>query len=115
MDAKERTEVLKAALAGFPDTVLPVVYPQLEPPLRLPLARLVTLEQVRGQQPIEDRVLAKFVRRLREVRGELSEAELLELRVPASAGDQQAFLARLGKWRFELKQLERALDTPTLA
>lgn len=105
-----RLEFLEAALAGFPDTAWAALYPQLEPLPQVSLAELITREQLCGEEPIGDGVLEKFVRRLRAVRSDLSEHELLELRVPALPGDQEVFLARLGKWRFELAQLRRRLD-----
>ncbi len=107
--AQTRYETLERALSQFPASVAPAVY-LLEPPRCVPLRQLVSPAQLRGEVPTEDRVLGKFVRRLREARPDLSEAEVLELSVPATSGDQEVFLARLGKWRFELRQLERELE-----
>ena len=104
---RARLETLRRALRTFPESVAPVAYARAEPPVCAPLSALVNAQQLRGLEPIEDRVLEKFVRRLLGARPDLSEAEVLELAVPTASGDQEVFLARLGKWRFELRQLER--------
>lgn len=106
--ARARLALVRAALADFPASVAPEVY--REPPRLVPLGALVSPAQLRGEAPIEGAVLAKFVRRLKAARPELDEAALLALEVPAAAGDQEVYLARLGKWRFELDQLRRQLD-----
>lgn len=102
----KRLEHLHRCLATFPDSVLAECYALGEPPERLPLGELVSLEDLRRDK-ITNPILIKFVRRLRQIRAELSEAELLELDVPLHPGDQEVYLARLGKWRFELQQLQR--------
>jgi hypothetical protein len=101
-----RTEVA-SAIARFPDSVVPVAYALAGEPRRVPLRALVSLEQYRGDAPIPDPVLARFVAKLRGARRDLSAEAALELLVPAEPGDQEVFAARLGKWQFELRQLSR--------
>lgn len=98
---EERLAYLRTCLATFPDSVVAACYPPDAPP---PLAPLKTLLPASGTP--QDPVLAKFVRRLRGARPDLSPEGLLELHVPTRAGDQEVYLARLGKWRFEARRLE---------
>lgn len=68
---------------------------------------LVTPEQLAGGS-VTDPVLARFTQRLQKARPDLTPTDLLRLLVPVSAGDQEVYTARLGKWLFEKKTLERA-------
>lgn len=99
-----RLEVLNGYLERYPASVVAVSYGG-EPP---PLVRLGGLLD-RGTPEPEDPPLQRFLRGLRRVRGDLSEAALLDLMVPLGAGDQEVFAARLGKWLFEKRVLEREL------
>jgi hypothetical protein len=104
---KSRRAEVSAAIAGFPDSVVPVSYALAGEPRRVPLRALVSLEQYRGVAPIPDPVLGRFVSKLRGARCDLAEEAALGLLVPAEPGDQEVFAARLGKWQFELRQLEQ--------
>ncbi len=107
MNPQERLEELGRHLQTYPDSVAEVSYGGDPPPL-VPLGTLVSLKALgAGQHP--DPVLQRFMTRLRSARPDLTDAELLALPVPASAGDQEVYSARLGKWLFEVRMLKRAL------
>jgi hypothetical protein len=101
-----RLEQVRRYLRDYPESVVAVSYVGEPPPL-VALGVLVSLEElVHGT--IADPVLARFTQRLQKARPDLTPEELLRLPVPASAGDQEVYTARLGKWLFEKKTLERA-------
>lgn len=100
--ARARLAELEHHLARFPDSVAPVSYALTGPPPLVPLGALLAADP--------SGVLTRFVTRLKAVRPDLDGASLLKVRVPVSAGDQEVYLARLGKWLFEKKQLERRLN-----
>lgn len=105
-EKRTRLEVLGGYLERYPDSVVAVSYGG-EPP---PLVRLGGL-LARDRSEPETLPLQRFLRGLRRVRGDLDEAALRELMVPSGAGDQEVFAARLGKWLFEKRVLERELLT----
>jgi len=103
-----RLERVQAYLQDYPASVVTVSYAGEPPPL-VRLGELVSAEKLtRGG--IADPVLARFTERLKRARPDLTLADLLRLPVPASAGDQEVYTARLGKWLFEKRMLERALS-----
>lgn len=107
MDIRERLELLEHYLQSYPNSVVEVSYGGDAPPL-VPLKTLISAEGLEcGSVP--DPVLARFVSRLRSIRPDLTVERLLALPVPASAGDQEVYTARLGKWLFEKRLLERDL------
>lgn len=100
-DSQSRRLVyLQKALDTFPESVVPVSYALSGPPPLAPLGVLLA-------RPTP--ILEKFVKRLKAARPDLAEGALLSLRVPVAAGDQEVYLARLGKWLFEKRMLERVL------
>lgn len=103
----ERLEQVRRLLETYPYSVAAVSYAGDAPPL-VRLGSLVTAEALLGDR-VPDPVLLRFAQRLKKARPDLSLAELLELPVPVSAGDQEVYTARLGKWQFERRVLERAL------
>lgn len=104
---KARLESVRAYLRDYPASVVAVSYAGDAPPLAK-LGGLVSAENL-SQGEIADPVLARFIQRLKKARPDLSLPELLDLHVPRSAGDQEVYTARLGKWLFELRMLEAAL------
>jgi len=108
--SRERLEQVRAYLHEYPASVIAVSYAGDAPPL-VRLGSLVTHEQL-ATGAILDPVLLRFTERLKKARPDLSLKELLQLPVPASAGDQEVYTARLGKWLFEVKMLGRALSQP---
>lgn len=105
-DIEARLESVRAYLRDYPASVVAVSYAGDAPPLAK-LGRLVSAENL-SQGGIADPVLGRFIERLKKARPDLSVPELLDLRVPQSAGDQEVYTARLGKWLFELRTLERS-------
>jgi hypothetical protein len=103
-----RLELLRSYLRTYPASVAAVSYAGEPPPLA-PLGSLLTAQEL-AQGSVADPVLLRFTQRLKKARPELSVPELLDLHVPRGAGDQEVYTARLGKWLFELKMLERALS-----
>ena len=102
-----RLEQVLTYLRDYPASVIAVSYAGDAPPLvRLDL--LVTPEQL-ASGAIPDPVLLRFTERLKKARPDLTLEELLRLPVPVSAGDQEVYTARLGKWLFEVRTLERLL------
>lgn len=95
-----RLAQLEHLLATFPESVAPVSYALTGPPPLAPLAALLAY-------PIP--ILERFVKRLKAARPDLTEGELLSLSVPITAGDREVYLARLGKWQFEARLLQREL------
>lgn len=106
--SRERLEQVRAYLRDYPASVIAVSYAGDAPPL-VRLESLVTRKQL-ASGTISDPVLLRFTERLKKARPDLSSEELLQLPVPAGAGDQEVYTARLGKWLFEVKLLERALS-----
>ena len=105
-DTEARLEQVRRYLRDYPASVVAVSYAGEPPPLVV-LGALVSPEElVHGT--IADPVLARFTQRLQKARPDLTLEELLRLLVPASAGDQEVYTARLGKWLFEKRTLERA-------
>lgn len=107
VSGRERLEQVRAYLQDYPSSVPAVSYGGDAPPL-VPLGTLVTAESLQHDL-IAHPVLLRFTQRLKKARPDLSLAELLALPVPLSAGDQEVYTARLGKWQFERRTLERAL------
>ncbi len=107
---EERLEQVQAYLRDYPASVADVSYGGDAPPL-VPLGSLVTSTEL-SQNAVSDPVLARFTERLKRARArpDLTLEDLLRLPVPASAGDQEVYTARLGKWLFEKRMLERALS-----
>ena len=105
--SRARLEQVLTYLRAYPASVVAVSYAGDAPPLVL-LGSLITYEQLE-QGTISDPVLLRFTERLKKARPDLSLEELLRLLVPVSAGDQEVYTARLGKWLFEAKTLERLL------
>lgn len=105
--AEERLEQVRAYLREYPASVVAVSYGGDAPPL-VRLGSLVTPADLEGGTA-PGPVLARFVKRLRGARPDLTVEELLQLPVPVSAGDQEVYTARLGKWQFEKRILERTL------
>ena len=103
----ERLEQVRAYLRDYPHSVVAVSYAGDAPPL-VRLGTLLTAEDLL-RDDISDPVLLRFTQRLKKARPDLSSDELLELLVPVSAGDQEVYTARLGKWQFEKRVLERSL------
>lgn len=101
-----RLEQVCRYLRDYPESVVAVSYAGEPPPLVV-LGMLVTPEELAGGT-IADPVLVRFTQRLRKARPDLTPEELLRLPVPVSAGDQEVYTARLGKWLFEKRTLERA-------
>lgn len=106
--AEKRLEQVRAYLRDYPASVVAVSYAGDAPPLA-PLGSLVTPADLEGGT-VPDPVLARFVQRLKKARPDLTREELLQLPVPVSAGDQEVYTARLGKWLFEKGMLERSLS-----
>lgn len=104
--SEARLEQVCRYLRDYPESVVAVSYAG-EPPLLVRLESLVTSAEL-SQGAIADPVLARFTQRLRKARPDLTPEELLRLPVPVSAGDQEVYTARLGKWLFEKRTLERA-------
>jgi hypothetical protein len=102
-----RLELLRSYLRDYPASVVAVSYVGDAPPLAK-LGDLVGAENLR-RGGVADSVLRRFVQRLQKARPDLGVPELLDLHVPRSAGDQEVYTARLGKWLFELRMLEAAL------
>ncbi len=96
-----RLEQLEHLLATFPESVAPISYALSGPPPLAPLAALL-------DEPSP--VLERFVKRLKTARPNLTQEALLSLPVPVTPGDQEVYLARLGKWQFERKLLRRELE-----
>lgn len=105
MDREARLAELERYLKTYPASVAEVSYGGDAPPLVL-LGTLVD-EDMFGSGAIADPVLKRFVTRLRSARPDLTVTALLALPVPASAGDQEVYSARLGKWLFEKRLLGR--------
>lgn len=103
-----RLAYLQKVLDTFPASVAAVSYAGDAPPL-VRLGSLLTLSELAGDR-VDDSVLLRFTQRLKKARPDLTLRELLQLPVPASAGDQEVYTARLGKWLFEKRMLERALE-----
>lgn len=101
-----RLEQVRAFLRDYPRSVAAVSYAGDAPPL-VRLGLLVTADELL-HATIPDPVLLRFVQRLKKARPDLGLAELLDLPVPVSAGDQEVYTARLGKWQFEQRVLERS-------
>lgn len=99
--ARARLAELEHHLATFPDSVVPVSYALAGPPPLAPLGTLLAADP--------SPVLTRFASRLKAARPDLGDVALLEVLVPVSAGDQEVYLARLGKWGFEKRMLERRL------
>ncbi len=106
--SRERLEQVRTYLRDYPASVALVSYAGDAPPL-VRLGTLVTRKQL-ASGLITDPVLLRFTERLKKTRPDLSLAQFLRLPVPVSAGDQEVYTARLGKWLFEVKMLERALE-----
>lgn len=106
--SRERLERVRSYLRDYPASVVAVSYAGDAPPL-VRLGALLTREQLASGR-VADPVLLRFTERLKKARPDLSPEELLQLPVPASAGDQEVYTARLGKWLFEVKMLGRALS-----
>lgn len=106
--AGERLEQVRAYLRDYPASVVAVSYGGDAPPL-VRLGTLLTLAELEGGTA-PDPVLARFVQRLKKARPDLAPEALLQLPVPVSAGDQEVYTARLGKWMFERGMLERSLS-----
>ncbi|HEX7022006.1 MAG TPA: hypothetical protein VF171_04045 [Trueperaceae bacterium] len=102
-DLRARLVQVERCLAAFPASVAAACYPGERPPELAPLRELLAAG---------DPGLEVFARRLRGARPDLHEDELLALPVPVGAGDRAAYLARLGKWRFERRELLQALRMP---
>lgn len=105
--SRERLERVRSYLRDYPASVVAASYAGDAPPL-VRLNELVTEEQL-ATGMIPDPVLLRFTERLKKARPDLSLEHLLRLPVPESAGDQEVYTARLGKWLFEVKTLGRAL------
>ena len=105
--SRERLEQVRSYLRDYPASVVAVSYAGDAPPL-VPLKTLVTPEQL-ASGVISDPVLRRFTERLKKARLDLTVDELLRLPIPVSAGDQEVYTARLGKWLFEVKMLGRLL------
>lgn len=103
-----RLEQVRAYLRDYPASVAAVSYAGDAPPL-VQLGSLLTLSELAGDR-VDDPVLLRFTQRLKKARPDLTLEELLQLPVPASAGDQEVYTARLGKWLFEKRMLERTLE-----
>ena len=103
----ERLEQVRAFLRDYPHSVAAVSYAGDAPPL-VRLGALVTAEEL-ARDDIADPVLLRFTQRLKKAQPDLSLTELLDLSVPVGAGDQEVYTARLGKWQFEERVLERSL------
>ena len=103
-----RLEQVRAYLRDYPASVVAISYAGDAPPL-VSLNSLVTSAEL-SQNAVTDPVLARFTERLKRARPDLTLEDLLGLPVPASAGDQEVYTARLGKWLFEKRMLERALS-----
>lgn len=103
----ERLEQVRAFLRSYPHSVAAASYGGDAPPL-VRLGSLLTADDLL-QGDIADPVLLRFTQRLKKARPDLSLTELLDLPVPVSAGDQEVYTARLGKWQFEERVLERSL------
>ena len=102
-----RLEQVRAFLRDYPHSVAAVSYAGNAPPL-IRLGSLLTADELL-RDDIADPVLLRFTQRLKKARPDLSLDELLALPVPVSAGDQEVYTARLGKWQFEKRVLERPL------
>ena len=102
-----RLEQVRAFLRSYPHSVAAASYGGDAPPL-VRLGSLLTADDLL-QGDIADPVLLRFTQRLKKARPDLSLTELLDLPVPVSAGDQEVYTARLGKWQFEERVLERSL------
>ncbi len=102
----ERLEQVRAFLRDYPQSVAVVSYAGDAPPL-VRLGALLSAEKLL-QDDIADPVLLRFTQKLKRARPDLSLTELLDLLVPVSAGDQEVYTARLGKWQFEERVLERS-------
>lgn len=102
-----RLEQVRAFLRDYPHSVAAVSYAG-DAPLLVRLGALLTAEDLL-QDITADPVLLRFTQRLKKARPDLSLDELLALPVPVSAGDQEVYTARLGKWQFERRVLERSL------
>ena len=105
--SRERLEQVRRYLRDYPASVVAVSYAGDAPPL-VRLEQLISPEQL-SSGSVADPVLARFLGRLKKARPDLTSDELLRLLVPVSAGDQEVYTARLGKWLFEVKTLERLL------
>lgn len=106
--SRGRLEQLRLYLEDYPASVAAVSYAGDAPPL-VRLGSLLTLSEL-AEDRVDDSVLLRFTQRLKKARPDLTLRELLQLPVPASAGDQEVYTARLGKWLFEKRILERALN-----
>lgn len=106
---EERLEQIRTYLRNYPASVVAISYAGDAPPL-VPLGSLVTPDELL-QNAVSDPVLARFTERLKRARPDLTLEDLLRLPVPTSAGDQEVYTARLGKWQFEKRMLERALNS----
>ncbi len=104
----ERLEQVRTYLRDYPASVIAISYAGDAPPL-VRLDTLITRKQL-ASGTTADPVLLRFTERLKKARPDLSLEELLQLSVPVSAGDQEVYTARLGKWLFEVKMLGRALS-----
>lgn len=104
-DVAARLAELEYYLQTYPASVAEVSYGGDAPPL-VQLGTLLSVEGLEGEH-YPDLVLERFVTRLRSARSDLTVAELLALPVPVSAGDQEVYTARLGKWLFEKRLLAR--------
>lgn len=104
-----RLEQLRLCLEDYPASVAAVSYAGDAPPL-VRLGSLVTRPEL-SQGRVADPVLLRFIQRLKNARPDLSLDDLLQLPVPVSAGDQEVYTARLGKWLFEKRRLERILES----
>ena len=103
----KRLEQLRSYLGDYPASVVAVSYAGDAPPL-VSLGSLLTPSELLEDR-VDSPVLLRFTQRLKKARPDLTLEELLLLSVPVGAGDQEVYTARLGKWLFELRMLERAL------
>ena len=99
-----RLEQVRAFLHDYPHSVAAVSYAGDAPPL-VRLGTLLTAAEL-TRDDIADPVLLRFTQRLKKARPDLGLDELLALPVPVSAGDQEVYTARLGKWQIEKRVLE---------
>lgn len=102
-----RLETVRSYLRDYPASVAAVSYAGDAPPL-VPLGSFLTLAEL-SKDLVDNPVLLRFTQRLKRARPDLTLEELLLLPVPASSGDQEVYTARLGKWLFEKRTLERSL------
>ncbi len=102
-----RLEQVLTYLRDYPASVVAISYAG-DAPLLVRLDALITRKQF-AEGAISDPVLLRFTERLKKARPDLSLEQLLQLPVPKSAGDQEVYTARLGKWLFEARTLERTL------